>query len=315
MQRIQVFFIALILSQFVAVVSPVTAGFGQGLAISPPSHIINVAPGEEYEVVTKLINAGDSDVNLSLRQGAMELDQFNVITLSDPEQAQLQNWLELPAEAILLPADSSQDLIIKITPPPGTQPGTYFPTVVAQQTGFAGDEDSSAIINLDLIQIIGVNVATEFPPEIIEISELKINNPVVSGEVRISYGLTNLSTFYTRPTGRIQLVSPSGKRVWEEIVNPDETGLAAGSGVSKSIILSEGEDIELSEIGEYKLELLVLDDQFETAGFKSSQSFIVPSLYILLAGVFLILLLLIALGVVLRVISRRANKEQSLEYK
>jgi hypothetical protein len=262
-------------------------------SISPVNERLNAAPEESHVSKVTVKNTSNRVLEFTLTEIKFKMGMDGKIGLSDEPKL---DWLRVANNKITIKPGKSQEVTVNLKVPKGTSSGPYFPALLFEsKSEKVAKNQTGTGVGVSVAFVFGVNVLSGYPTTSVKVTELSVTNPVLESKATISYSITNIVNAFTKPSARLQVLNGEGIQVYEEVINAELNTLAPGQVLSGQVNLDKE---QLSQLGQYKVQLLVLDEQFDTANLAET-NFWVISLDILVAiivGSVVVLILILAAG-------------------
>lgn len=291
----------------------------ESVLMSPLNYRINLTPGSEGSAEFTLTNNTSTKLDFVLGLGEFEMQpDGSMLPISDSVDYLATGWLEFTPAEFDLDTNESETVKVTISIPEDALPKAYFPAVLSEygkSNPKRKTNTTSTSLKVQTAFIVGINVVDALPSTTLEIVKLSITpDPVIGSEFTLEYKFKNPTVQFTKPLAHLQILSPTGQRIWIKTINDNLSTLAPGGEMGEILTLNQ-DDLDLSAVGIYRAELLVTDDQFGTADILTLDFWVIPlwGLIIGSAAVFLLLLLLVIYLV--RQARARRMRQQSHEHR
>lgn len=254
------------------------------LSISPFSYTGNLLPGDS--TITYFTVTNDTDNPVHIKTSIAEIfysDSGEQVNLS-PTAGSSAYWLKIPQEfsEFVLDPESAQTIAISVEVPKNASSGAYYPVVVVKEDNNSDRVGNQTGLEASLGYRFAINVVGDLPERTVEITDLQINKIIIGDLVIINYSIFNAISQFTKPIGYIQIIDTHGNPVWREVINSDLDILQPGGYLSGEIAEEINLVDDIFKTGMYKLQLLVVDEQFKASNFYEVTFFVIPPSLILI---------------------------------
>jgi len=259
------------------------------LQITPPANKIwELTPGEQ--VITQFSVTNKTDISLKVT-----FDQAEYLAIQDkyvypPVDVNSSSyWLTTEtASAVLAPDEQKYiDLLIKV--PDNVATGAYTPVLFTTYTS----ETAPSVTNTEIqlapsfkvpINILGEDVESNLTLSIRADQRIfSFNRPEFSVEAK------NTGNTYLSPLLRLQVISPTLDRIYDETMNAGLSLVYPDMNLTQEFLLDNVDMNSLSSLGKYEIQLLGEDSTNSVSEFTSLTFYVIPlpAVFIALALLFL----------------------------
>ncbi len=264
------------------------------LQITPPAtQIWKLTPGEQ--VITQFSVTNKTDIALKVT-----FDQAEYLAIQDkyvypPVDVNSSSyWLTTETASVVLSPGEQRyiDMLIKV--PDNVATGAYTPVLFTTYTSDTAPSVNNTEIQLAPsfkvpINILGEDVESKLTLNIRTDQQMfSFNKPEFSIEAK------NTGNTYLSPLLRLQVISPTLDRIYDETLNAGLSLIYPDMGLSQEFVLDSVDMNSLSSLGRYEIQLLGEDSANGVSEFASLTFYVIPLPAVFIA--FALLLLGIVMG-------------------
>lgn len=278
---------------------------GSGLQITPTRHEISVDPGAEKTIAIGLKNVSGIDVVAKVAVNDFEADNTTgnpKINVDSSKQfpRSIKKFLR-GTQDLPLTKDEVKNTNLTVSVPKDTPPGAYYGIVRYQ--AIPKDQGQTDKTSVSLTASVGVIVLLDVPGEVTESMNAVSIKPERNGKTtsfftnapdKLAVELKNTGNSFIKPFGKVSITKKGGKEVYSyELNNTDPRGnVLPGS----TRIFRDGIK-NVSSFGKYTATASIGYGKTGQVVTLRSSFWVVPTTYLI--GMFVLLLLVVALGFVL----------------
>ncbi len=190
---------------------------GLSFSITPTIFDMAAMPGQSWSSTLKVVNNNPYELTLFASvvnfqpQGERGHGAFFPVEPGDAEGRTLAEWMTVPADALVIPKESSLNVPVQIQVPGDATPGGHYAAIMIGTQ----PPDENGELQIKTSQIITALFFVRLAGDVVELGEVRTFRPLTrfagSPEVSFELRFENKGTVHIQPQGEIRITNMWGK--------------------------------------------------------------------------------------------------------